>query len=84
MTENVRIAKEMLAVARMLMAGDNSDRLKYNQITKTKTTPHEYGQLKKLWKQGDEEVDDEFSDESMDKIAEELLSVASELMNEEN
>ncbi len=79
MNSNIRIAKEMLTIARELVAGDFADRNTFNQITKTKTTMPQFKQLKKVFKSADDEEND-FSDASMDKVAEELLAVAKELM----
>ena len=80
MNSNMRMAREMLEVARELVASDYSDRNTYNQITKTKTTMPQFKQLKKVF-QSDE--DDELCNGSLDKVAEELLAVANELMKED-
>ena len=81
MNSNIRIAKEMLKIAKELVAGDYSDRNMYNQITKTKTTMPQFKQLKKVFKSTDDEGDD-LANDTMDKVAEELLEVARELVGD--
>ena len=81
MNSNIRIAKEMLRIAKELVAGDYSDRNTYNQITKTKTTMPQFRQLKKVCKSAEEEGDD-LANDTMDKVAEELLEVARELVGD--
>ena len=80
MNSNIRIAKEMLKIAKELVAGDYSDRNTYNQITKTKTTLPQFRQLKKVFKSADE--DNDLANDTMDKVAEELLEVARELVGD--
>ena len=80
MNSNIRIAKEMLKIAKELVAGDYSDRNTYNQITKTKTTMPQFRQLKKVFKSADE--GDDLANDTMDKVAEELLEVARELVGD--
>ena len=85
MNSKIKIAKDMLAIAKELMAGDFSDRNTFNQITKTKTTMPEFRKLKQVFqpKQAEAgEEEDGLSDSTMDKVAEELLAVAKELMND--
>ena len=82
MNSNIRIAKEMLRIAKELVAGDYSDMNTYNQITKTKTTMPQFKQLKKVFKSADEEGDDDLANDTMDKVAEELLEVARELVGD--
>lgn len=81
MNSNIRIAKEMLRIAKELVAGDYSDMNTYNQITKTKTTMPQFRQLKKVFKSADDEGDD-LANDTMDKVAEELLEVARELVGD--
>ena len=81
MNSNIRIAKEMLRIAKELTAGDYADRNTYNQITKTKTTMPQFKQLKKVFKSADDEGDD-LANDTMDKVAEELLEVARELVGD--
>ena len=81
MNSNIRIAKEMLRIAKELVAGDYSDMNTYNQITKTKTTMPQLRQLKKIFKSADNEGDD-LANDTMDKVAEELLEVARELVGD--
>lgn len=81
MNSNVRIAREMLRIAKELAtASDFSDRNTYNQITKTKTTMPQFKQLKKVF-QGEDEGND-LSNDTLGKVAEELLQVANELLND--
>lgn len=80
MNSNIRIAKEMLKIAKELVAGDYSDRNTYNQITKTKTTMPQFKQLKKVFKSADE--DNDLTNDTMDRVAEELLEVARELVGD--
>lgn len=78
---NTKIAKELLHIAKALVAGDEVKRQTYNQITKTKTNPYQFKQLKNVFTSNDES-DDGYED-PMDKVAEELLGIANELLNEE-
>ena len=81
MNSNTRIAREMLRIAKELAtAGDYTDRNTFNQITKTKTTMPQFKQLKKVFQGGDD--GDGLDDGTMDRVAEELLQVASELLND--
>jgi len=84
MNSKIKIAKDMLAIAKELTAGDFSDRNTFNQITKTKTTMPEFRKLKQVFqpKQAEAGEEDGLSDSTMDKVAEELLAVAKELMND--
>lgn len=79
MNSNIRIAKEMLKIAKELVAGDYSDRNTYNQIAKT--TMPQFRQLKKVFKSADDEGED-LANDTMDKVAEELLEVARELVGD--
>ena len=81
MNSNIRIAKEMLKIAKELVAGDYSDMNTYTQRTKTKTTMPQLRQLNKIFKSADDEGDN-LANDTMDKVAEELLEVARELVGD--
>lgn len=76
-----KIAKELLHVAKVLVAGDEVQRQTYNKITKTKTNPYQFKQLRNVFT-SDDELDD--SEDAMNKVAEELLGIANELLNDSN
>jgi hypothetical protein len=80
MKENLKIAKEMLEAAKELMAvNDYSKRRTFNQTTGLKLNQSQFKSVKESL--ADDE--DDISNEPMEKIAEELLAVASELMKED-
>ena len=80
MKENLKIAKEMLEAAKELMAvNDFSKRRQFNQTTGLKLNQSQFKSVKESLA----EEEDDISNEPMDKIAEELLAVASELMKED-
>ena len=80
MDDNLKIAKEMLTIAKMLVAkNDFSKRNEFNKSMGTKLTTPQFKSVQKALT-GDEEED--LENAPLEKVAQELLSVASELMKD--
>ena len=82
MKNSIRMAKDMLKIAKDLVSSDFSDRNTYNEIIKTKTTMPQFKKLKQVFQPKKAGEEDDLSEASMDRIAEELLAVAKELVGE--
>ena len=82
MDSNIKIAREMLMIAKELVAvSDFSKKNTFNKAMGTKLNTNQFREVSKALKQSDDE-DEDLSDATMDKVAEELLTVASELLND--
>ena len=80
MNSNIRIAREMLRIAKELVAvSDFSKRNNFNKSTGLKLNQSQFKSVRESLA-GDE--DGELSDSTMDRVAEELLAVANELLND--
>ena len=80
MNSNIRIAREMLRIAKDLVSmSDFSKKNTFNKAMGTKLNTTQFKDVSKAIT-GDEE--DDLSDNTMDKVAEELLAVANELLND--
>lgn len=81
MDDNLKIAKEMLTIAKMLVAkNDFSKRNEFNRSMGTKLTTPQFKSVQKALTGDDEEED--LENAPLEKVAQELLSVASELMKD--
>lgn len=81
MDDNLRIAKEMLTIAKMLVAkNDFSKRNEFNKSMGTKLTTPQFRKVQDALTGDDEEED--LENAPLEKVAQELLSVASELMKD--
>ncbi len=91
MKDNLKIANEMLAIAKMLMASEqtaagitqNDINTFQKVVQKKKPTRKDMTDFGNIFRKGEDEEETDLSDGSMDRIAEELLAVASELLKED-
>lgn len=86
---NTKIAKELLQIAKILIAGDAGDAYTLNDIFKPQKrfTHPQVQRLKQVLtppKPKAKPVESNDNDDAMDKVAEELLGIANELINEGN
>lgn len=80
MNSNIRIAQEMLRIAKDLVAvSDFSKKNTFNKAMGTKLNTTQFKDVSKAITGGDE---DDLSNSTMDMVAEELLKVAQELLND--
>ena len=80
MEGNIRIAREMLKIAKELVAvSDFSKRNTFNKAMGTKLNTTQFKEVSKAINGGEGEGD--LSNDTLDKVAEELLQVASELLS---
>lgn len=83
MNDNIKLAKEMLEAAKELMAtSDFSKKNTFNKAMGTKLNTTQFKEVSKALT-GEDESDD-IENAPMEKIAEELLAVAHELIGEDN
>lgn len=79
MNSNIKIAREMLRIAKDLVSmSDFSKKNTFNKAMGTKLNTTQFKDVSKAITGGEGEED--LSDSTMDKVAEELLQVASELL----
>lgn len=80
MNSNMKIAREMLRIAKDLVAtSDFSKRNNFNKSTGLKLNQSQFKSVRESLADEDESA----SNDTMDKVAEELLQVASELLKNE-
>lgn len=80
MNSNIRIAQEMLRIAKDLVAvSDFSKRNNFNKSTGLKLNQSQFKSVRESLADEEESA----SNDMMDKVAEELLQVASELLKNE-
>jgi len=83
MNDNIKLAKEMLEAAKELMAtSDFSKKNTFNKAMGTKLNTTQFKEVSKALT-GEDESDD-IENAPMEKIADELLAVAHELIGEDN